>query len=52
MILVQGRASGSDSDFPLQLVRAYARAAGATLNDFADGDGTIRAEIRLGATPH
>jgi PAS domain S-box-containing protein len=49
MILVQGRASGSDSDFPLQLVRAYARAAGATLNDFADGDGTIRAEIRLGA---
>ncbi len=52
MVLVQGRASGSDSDFPLQLVRAYARAAGATLNDFADGDGTIRAEIRLGATPH
>ncbi len=49
MVLVQGRASGSDSDFPLQLVRAYARAAGATLNDFADGDGTIRAEIRLGA---
>jgi PAS domain S-box-containing protein len=48
MVLVQGRASGSDSDFPLQLVRAYARAAGATLNDFADGDGTIRAEIRLG----
>ncbi|HEV2602220.1 MAG TPA: histidine kinase dimerization/phosphoacceptor domain -containing protein [Microvirga sp.] len=49
MVLVQGRAGGSDSDFPLQLVRAYARAAGATLNDFADGDGTIRAEIRLGA---
>jgi PAS domain S-box-containing protein len=46
-VVVQGRANGTDSEFPLQLIRAYARAAGATLDDFSEGDGAIRAGIRF-----
>jgi PAS domain S-box-containing protein len=50
-ILVEGRAPPRDVDFPLQLIRAYARAAGGSVEDFAQEAGALRATLRLAGPP-
>jgi PAS domain S-box-containing protein len=44
---VRGRSSGADLDFPLQLIRAYGRAAGGEIEDVGAGEGEIEIALRL-----
>jgi PAS domain S-box-containing protein len=50
-ILVEGRSPPRDVDFPLQLIRAYARAAGGSVEAFVQEAGTLRATLRLAGAP-